>query len=342
MRFLEKVIHGSAVALYTWMYSCFDFASEELNIYKLTFMFFFCSSGQMNGVALRSSSQDTSYSYDNFTVYQNLDQKAPETSVYQSLKKGQVFTGQRDPKPRPSATEHLSNRAKVIAEPVYVNGIKLPDTEQGNIPEPLYNVLEEPEPESQYEAPKRDQFGDTQDPLYNVLEESGPEKDYGASESENHGDTQDPLYNVLEGPEAEENNYEFQDVGNGSIGQEPMYLNVLKGPETEQAPQEPLYTALESSDAQNGCPGTRESLYSPLEGPISDGANKNGVDLTALKLPFYLAAFDNPAYDESLEPDVGYGVVVRKPGPKTTCKRESVYEPLRGPDLYQALRKSTA
>ncbi|XP_078343073.1 uncharacterized protein LOC144628838 [Oculina patagonica] len=315
--------------------------------------------GQMNGVALHSSSKDTSYSYDNFTVYQNLDEKAPETSVYQSLKKEQHATGQPDPKQRPRATghlsnsakviaeprpsgEHLSNRAKVIAEPVYGNGIKLPDTEQGNMPEPLYNVLEESEPEGQYEAPKRDDFGDTQEPLYNVLEESGPEKDYGASESVNHGDTQDPIYNVLEGPEAEENNYEFQDVGSESIGQEPMYMNVLKGPETEQAPQEPLYTALESSDAQNGSQGSRESLYSPLEGSVSDGtANKSSVELTALKLPFYLAAFENPAFDEGLEPDVGYGVVVRKPGPKTTCKRESVYEPLKGPDLYQALRKST-
>ena len=309
--------------------------------------------GEINGAALVSTSKNN-----NFNSYQ----KTPDPSVYQSLKKEQHNTDslahplhpskdirpQRDtgkpiPTPRTRTTGHLSNRAKVTAEQVCVNDAKQPDVEQGNMPEPLYYVLEGPDPENDFGTPENNHLGDTQDPLYVVLEESGAEKDYGASAGDNNEDTPDPSSKVLEGSIAEPI-YEFQDVGDTSIVQEPMYVNALKGPETKQGPQEPLYNVFKSSEAQNSCPGTQgphgsinETLYNDLEDPDSDAPYGRGMDYTASNLPFYLAAYDNPAYDKSLESDIGYGIV-RRPG----TQRESVYEPLRGPDrndLYQALSK---
>lgn len=295
--------------------------------------------GQINGAALYSTSEDNGHSKS--TIYQSLGQKTPEISVYQGLKKGQHDTGKPKPKPRTKTAGHLNDRAKVMTEPACINCVKQPDVEQGNMPEPLYNVLEGPDPESTAQGPNSDHLGDTQDPLYVVLEESGPENDCGSPEGVSHGDTQDPLYNVLEGPDTEPV-YEFQNVGTTSVVQEePMYINVQKGPETKQGPKEPISCVQESPDAQNSSPGTQgpnESLYKALERPISDGPNKSGADCVSSNLPFYLAAYDNPAFDQSLESDVAFGVVVRRPKPKT----ESVYEPLRPDrnDLYQALSKA--
>ena len=297
--------------------------------------------GQINGEALYSTSEDNSCSKSTFY----LGQKIPEISVYQSLKKGQHDTGKPEPKPRTKTTGHLNKRAKVMTEPAYVNGVKQPDVEQGNMPEPLYNVLEGPDPESTPQGSSSDHLGDTQDPLYVVLEESGPENDYGSPEGVNHGDTQDPLYNVLEGPDTEPV-YEFQDVGTTSVVQEePMYINVQKGLQTKQGSKEPISCVQESPDTQNTSPGTHgpnESSYKALERPISDGPNKSGADYDPSNLPFYLAAYDNPAFDQSLESDVAFGVVVRRPTGTCKPKTESVYEPLRPDrnDLYQALRKA--
>lgn len=272
-------------------------------------------------------------SEDNNPVYQSLNKNIPETPVYQSLKKGQHTTGQPTSKPKPSGTGQLNKRAKVLEAPVYVNGHRQTDSAQGNMPEPLYNVLES-DLEKGYGASESDSHGDTQDPLYVVLEGSDSERDYWAQENDNYGYTPDPLYNVLEGPDGNISN----------VQPEPLYINVPKGPESKQNPQEPLYNVLESSDAEDSPTETQGSygsinvnLYNVLEEPDSTGANKGDMDYTPSNLPFSLASYDNQAYDQSLELDVAYGIV-RRPGPQ----RESVYEALREPDrhdLYEPLSK---
>ena len=190
------------------------------------------------------------------------------------------------------------------------------------MPEPLYNVLES-DPEKGHGASESDDDRDTQDPLYVVLVGSDSEQDCRALGNNNHGYTSDPLYNVLEGPD-----------GNTSNAQpEPLYINVVKGLESKQDSQEPLYNVLESSDAEDNPTETEGSygnmaLYNVLEERDSVGANKSGMDYTPSNLPFSLASCDNQAYDQSLEPDVAYGIV-RRPGP---AQRESVCEVLREPD----------
>ena len=291
--------------------------------------------GQVDGAALYSSPEDN---YDNYTVYQSLDKQVPGSPVYQSLKKGQAATG--DPKPGRTGHPSKKHNQYVTPEPVY-NALEQPGTEQGNVEESLYNVLEGPEPEKDYEAAERDNHGDTQDPLYNVLDGPDPEKDYEATERDNHEDTQDPLYNVLDGPDAEQN-YEAVNVGNASVG--PLY-NVVEGPESTQDRQEPLYNVLESADAENSPPGRQgpydgsnnEPLYNVVEGPDSSGPNNSSADYAAPSGPLSSDGHDNPAYEQTLELDAPYASIHR-PGPQ----RESVYEPLRGPDrhdLYEPISK---
>ena len=279
-------------------------------------------------VVLHGSSED------NNTVYQSLNKKIPETPVYQSLKKGQNATEESNFKPQPGGTGQLYRRAKVPEEPVYVNGHRQIVAELGNMPEPLY-VLES-DPEKSHGASESDNnyYGDTQDPLYVVLVGSNSERNSRALGNDNHGYTSDPLYNVLEGPD-----------GNTSNGQpEPLYSNVLKGPESQEDPQEPLYNVLESSDAENNPTETEGSyglsnvtLCNVLKESDSTGANTSSMDYTPSNLPFSLASYDNQSYDQSLEPDVAYGIV-RRPQPQ----RESVYEAVREPDrcdLYEPLSK---
>lgn len=183
----------------------------------------------------------------------------------------------------------------------------------------------------------------TAEPVYNVLEqpdaEQGvmPERVYGDPGHGNNGDPQDPLYNVLEGPDAEQT-YTAPDVG------DPLY-NVLEGPESRQGSQEPLYNVLESSDAENSSSRTQgpydgansEPLYNVLEEPDSDGPNKDGVGCPAPNGSTSPEAHDNPAYEQTLQLNAPYALV-HKPG----SQRESVYEPLRGPerqDLYMPISK---
>ena len=270
---------------------------------------------------------------DNNTVYQSLNKKILETPVYQSLKKGQHATEQPTPKPQPSGTGQLNKRAKVLEDPVYVNGHRQTDAELGNIPEPLYNVLES-DLEKGYGATESDSHGDTQDPLYVVLEGLDSETDYRAQENDNYRYTPDPLYNELEGPDGNTSN----------VQPEPLYINVPKGPESKQDPQEPLYNVLESSDVEDSPTETQGSYGSinvtvcnVLKEPDSTRLNKSGMDYTPSNLPFSLASYDNQAYDQSLESDVAYGIV-RRPA----SQRESVYEALREPDrhdLYEPLSK---
>ena len=181
------------------------------------------------------------------------------------------------------------------------------------------------------------------EPVYIVLEqpdtEQGamPEIVYGDPGHGNHEDTQGPLYNVLEGSD-KERTYAAPDVG------DPLY-NVLQGPESRPGPQEPLYNVLETSDAENNPPGTSrpydgansEPLYKALEGPDLDGPNKDGVGYAAPVRSTSPGAYNNPAYEQCLELDAPYASV-HKPG----SQRESVYEPLRGPerqDLYMSISK---
>ena len=183
----------------------------------------------------------------------------------------------------------------------------------------------------------------TAEPVYNVLEqpdaEQGtmPERVYGDPNCGNHGGNQDPLYNVLEGPDTEQT-YAAPDVG------DPLY-NVLEKPESRAGPQEPLYNVLESSDAENSPSRTQgpyggansEPLYNVLEEPDSDGPNKDGVGCPAPKGSTSPEAHDNPAYEQNLELNAP-NASVHKPG----SQRESVYEPLRGPerqDLYMPISK---
>lgn len=294
--------------------------------------FFLASpAGQKLEVVLHGSLED------NHTVYQSLNKKIPETPVYQSLKKGQNSIEEPNFKPQPGGTGQTKKRTKVLEEPVYVNSRRQMDAELGNMPQPLYNVLES-DPEKGYGASESDNHRDTQDPLYVVLVGSDSERDCRAPGNDSHGYTSDPLYNVLEGPD-----------GNTSDMQpEPLYINVPKGPESNQDPQEPLYNVLESSDAEDNPTETEGSYgssnvasYNVLKEPDSIGANESGMDYTPSNLPFSLASYDNQAYDPSLEPDVAYGIVCRSGPPP----RESVYEALRKPDrcdLYEPLSKRRA
>ena len=281
--------------------------------------------GQKLEVVLHGSLEDNS------TVYQSLNKKIPETPVYQSLKKGQNTREGPNFKPQPGGTGQLNKRAKVLEEPVYVNGHRQIGAELGNMPEPLYNVLES-DPEKGHGASESNNYGDTQDPLYVVLVGSDSERNCRALGNNNLGYTPDPLYNVLEGP----------DGNTANVQPEPLYINVLKGPESKQDPQEPLYNVLESSDAEDNPSETEGSyglsdvaLCNVLKEPDLTGTKKSGMDFAPSNLPFSLASYDNQSYDQSLEPDVAYGIV-RRPEPQ----RESVYEALREPDrcdLYEPL-----
>lgn len=199
-----------------------------------------------------------------------------------------------------------------------------------------------PKPKPSATRPPSERPEVTAEPVYNVLEQhdtehgSMPEKANGVPEHDSYGDTQDPLYNVLEGSDADEN-YEAPNVDDS------LY-NVLEEPESKQDPQEPLYNVLESSDSEksshqgaHGSSGlSNEPLYNLLEGPGSDGPNKNGVGYAAPNGSSSPDAHDNPAYEQSLDFDVPY-TSVHRPG----SQRESVYEPLRGPDdqdLYEPLK----
>ena len=273
---------------------------------------------------------------DDNTVYQSLNEKIPETSVYQSLKKQRNTTEEPHFKPQLGGTGQLNKKAKAPEEPVYINSRRLTDAELGNMPEPLYNVLES-DPEKGCGVSGSDNHGDMQDPLYVVLVGTDSERDCKAPENENHGYTSDPVYNVLEQLDCNTSNGE----------PEPLYINVLKGPESKQDPQEPLYNVLESSDAEEDpteAQGSYGSINVPrcnvLEEPYSVAANKSEMDYIPSNLPFSLASYDNQAYDQSLELDVAYGIV-RRPEPQ----RESIYEALREPDrcdLYEPLSKRTA
>ena len=274
---------------------------------------------------------------DDNTVYHSLNKKIPETPVYQSLKKQQNTTEEPHFKPQLGGTGQLNKKAKAPEEPVYINSRRLTDAELGNIPEPLYNVLES-DPEKGRGVSGSDNHGDVQDPLYVVLVGTDSERDCKAPENKNHGYTSDPVYNVLEQLDCNTSNGE----------PEPLYINVLiKGPESKQEPQEPLYNVLESSDAEED-PTEAQGSYGSinvtrcnvLEESYSVAANKSEMDFIPSNLPFSLASYDNQAYDQSLELDVAYGIV-RRPEPQ----RESIYEALREPDrcdLYEPLSKRTA
>lgn len=273
---------------------------------------------------------------DDNTVYQSLNKKILETPVYQSLKKQQNTTEEPHFKTQLGGTGQLNKKAKVPDEPVYVNSRRLTDAELGNMPEPLYNVLES-DPEKGCGVSGSDNHGDMQDPLYVVLVGTDSERDCKARENDNDGYTSDPIYNVLEGLDCSTSNGE----------PEILYINVLKGSESKQDPQEPLYNVLESSDAEDDPTETQRSYGSinvprcnVLEEPYSVAANKSEMDYIPSNLPFSLASHDNQAYDQSLELDVAYGIV-RRPKPQ----RESVYEALREPDrcdLYEPLSKRRA
>lgn len=274
---------------------------------------------------------------DDNTVYQSLNKKIPETPVYQSLKKQHRRTTEEPHfKTQLGGTGQLNKKAKVPDEPVYVNSRRLTDAELGNMPEPLYNVLES-DPEKGCGVSGSDNHGDMQDPLYVVLVGTDSERDCKAPEKDNDGYTSDPIYNVLEGLDCSTSNGE----------PEILYINVLKGSESKQDPQEPLYNVLESSDAEDDPTETQRSYGSinvprcnVLEEPYSVAANKSEMDYIPSNLPFSLASYDNQAYDQSLELDVAYGIV-RRPKPQ----RESVYEALREPDrcdLYEPLSKRRA
>lgn len=274
---------------------------------------------------------------DDNTVYQSLNKKIPETPVYQSLKKQHRRTTEEPHfKTQPGGTGQLNKKAKVTEEPVYVNSRSLTDAELGNMPEPLYNVLES-DPEKGCGVSGSDNHGDMQDPLYVVLVGTDSERDCKAPEKDNDGYTSDPIYNVLEGLDCSTSNGE----------PEILYINVLKGSESKQDPQEPLYNVLESSNAEDDPTETQRSYGSinvpqcnVLEETYSVAANKSEMDYIPSNLPFSLASYDNQAYDQSLELDVAYGIV-RRPKPQ----RESVYEALREPDrcdLYEPLSKRRA
>jgi len=267
---------------------------------------------------------------DNNTVYQSLNKTLPKTPVYQSLKKGQNATEKPNTKPQLGKTGKLSERAKVLEEPVYVISCGQTDEDLGNVTEPLYNVLES-DPEKGHGASE----GDTPDPTYVVLVGSDSERDCKALGNDNHGYTSDPLYDELEGPDGD----------TSDVQPEPLYINVLNGPESKQDPQEPLYNVLEGSDAEDNSTeregpynSSNVALNNVLEEPDSIGANESGLDYTPSNLPFSLASYDNQAYDpRSIEPEVAFGIV-RRPGPQ----RESTYEALRGQDrcsLYEPLSK---
>ena len=218
----------------------------------------------MKGPALYSSPEDN---YDNYTVYQSLDKKIPETPVYESLKKGQVVTG----KPKPSATGHPSERSIVIAEPVY-NVHEQPDAEQGTMPE------------KDYEDPEHDDHGDTQDPLYNVLDGPDAEQNYEAP------DVGDTLYNVLEGPESMQG------------PQEPLY-NVLESSEVEGSPpgtqgpydgsnSEPLYNVLGGPESDG--PNMGGAGYAAPNGSTSPGAHDNPAYEVTLQFDVPYASVHKP------------------------------------------------
>lgn len=274
---------------------------------------------------------------DDNTVYQSLNKKIPETPVYQSLKKQHRRTTEEPHfKTQLGGTGQLNKKAKVPDEPVYVNSCRLTDAELGNMPEPLYNVLES-DPEKGCGVSGSDNHGDMQDPLYVVLVGTDSERDCKAPEKDNDGYTSDPIYNVLEGLDCSTSNGE----------PEILYINVLKGSESKQDPQEPLFNVLESSNAEDDPTDTQCSYGSinvpqcnVLEETYSVAANKSEMDYIPSNLPFSLASYDNQAYDQSLELDVAYGIV-RRPKPQ----RESVYEALREPDrcdLYEPLSKRRA
>lgn len=274
---------------------------------------------------------------DDNTVYQSLNKKIPETPVYQSLKKQHRRTTEEPHfKTQPGGTGQLNKKAKVPDEPVYVNSCRLTDAELGNMPEPLYNVLES-DPEKGCGVSGSDNHGDMQDPLYVVLVGTDSERDCKAPENDNDGYTSDPIYNVLEGLDCNTSNGEPEN----------LYINVLKGSESKQDPQEPLFNVLESSNAEDDPTDTQCSYGSinvpqcnVLEETYSVAANKSEMDYIPSNLPFSLASYDNQAYDQSLELDVAYGIV-RRPKPQ----RESVYEALREPDrcdLYEPLSKRRA
>jgi len=279
----------------------------------------------MGGVEIYSNPDDDDY--DNCSAYQSLDKKVPGSPVYQSLTKGQLNTRKPTPKSKPSVTGPPRERPKVTAEPVY-NVTEQPDTEQGTMPEkvnggleqdgdehtqePVYNVLDESDTEENYEAPN---VGDS---LYNVLEEP-----------ESMQDQQQPLYNVLESSDAEKSSHQGAQ-GSCGLSDEPVY-NVVEGPDSDGPNKNgggydaPIGS---SSPGGHGNPAYEQSL--------DFGPNKNGVRCGAPNGSSPPDAHDNPAYEQSLDFDVPYASVQR-PGPQ----RESVYEPLRGPndqDLYEPLK----
>ena len=282
----------------------------------VTFLVF--ALGKISGAAIYSSADDNDY--DNYSAYQSLDKKVPGSPVYQGLTKGQLNTGKPTPKSKPSVTRPPGERSDDTAEPLY-NVLEQPDTEQGTMPEKA----------------SKDSDEHTQEPVYNVLDGSDSEENYEAGESlynvleepESMQDQQQPLYNVLESSDAEKSSRQGAQ-GSCGLSNEPLY-NVLEGPDSDEPNKNgvghdgPIEST--SSDGHDN-PSYEQSLdFEP---------NKSGVGCAAPNGSSPSDAHDNPAYEQSLDFDVPYASV-QEPG----SQRESVYEPLRGPNdhsLYEPLK----
>ena len=259
--------------------------------------------------------------YDNYNSYQSLDKKVPGSPVYQSLAKAPLDTGKPTPKSKPSITGPPGERRDDTAEPVY-NVIEQPDTEQGTMPEkasgdsdghtqsePVYNVLDVSDSEENYDA---------DDSLYNVLE--GPES---------IEDQQQPLYNVLESSDAEKSSLQGAE-GSCGLSNEPLY-NVVEGPDSDGPNKDGV-----GYDGPNGSSSSDGHDNPAYEESLNLGPAESGVGYAAPNGSSSPDAHDNPAYEQSLDFDVPYASV-QKPG----SQRESVYEPLQGPNdhsLYEPLK----
>ena len=272
----------------------------------------------MSGTAIYSNPDDNDY--DNYNAYQSLDKKVPGSPVYQGLTKGQLDTGTPTPQSKPSVTRPPGERSDDTAEPLY-NVLEQPDTEQGTMPEKVSEDSDE----------------HTQEPVYNVLDGSHSEETYEAGESlynvleepESMQDQQQPLYNVLESSDAEKSSRPGAQ-GSCGLSNEPLY-NVLEGPDSDEANKNGV--GHDGPNESTSADGHDNPAY---EQSLDFEPNKSGVGCAAPSGSSSSDAHDNPAYEQSLDFDVPYASV-QKPG----SQRESVYEPLRGPNdhsLYEPIK----
>lgn len=213
-------------------------------------------------------------------VYQSLDENVlHETPGYQTLNRGQHPTGQ----PTRDATEQSS----AVTEAVY-NVLEKPDISQENDQGSLYNVLERPPTLRSCQVPQ------VENPVYNVLEGPNPKQDQ-----------QEPLYNVLDnGPDT--NGGAFEDGVNDEYSydvlerpgpkqhqQEPLYNVLDNGPGADGGSfkdgvnNENLYNVLERPDSGTG-PNSGEEEYAAPREPLSPGGR------------------NNPSYEQTLGFDVSY------------------------------------